>query len=208
MQVRTAFDTGQARLPDRIDPADGRAQAVRRWFATLPPNARVADVGCGKGRFLRRLIGWFPHARLTGIDVSAALLSDLPERVATVSGGLLRLPVTEATFDGAVAVESLEHALRPARAVAELCRIVRPGGRILIIDKQAARQPLSLHEPWERWFTAKELSAWLARDCDQVTVERIPHLEGQGGADLFLAATGRRRGTIDEEDGASRCFRA
>lgn len=192
LQVQAAFDCRQPELPDRIDPADGRVQAVRRWVASLPADARVADAGCGKGRYLEHLGGWFPRLRLTGIDVSAAMLAHLPQYVTALHGSLLRIPAGDGALDGAFAVESLEHALLPEQAVAELCRIVRPGGRILIIDKHLARQPLSLHEPWERWFTPEQLTGWLSRHCEEVTVEPISHLEGQPGNGLFLAATGRR----------------
>ncbi len=197
LQVQSAFDAAGGDLPQSIDSADGRVEAVRRWMASLAPDARVADVGCGPGRFLRHLAAEFPQARLTGIDVAARMRRYLPAGVAFVEGSLLRCPVGDGTFDGALAVESLEHALFPQRAVAELCRIVRPGGRVLIIDKRRCRQPLSEYQPWERWFTPRELDDWLARDCHWVTVRPIAHGEGHsedhGGEGLFLAASGVRR---------------
>ncbi len=204
LQVQAAFDdrpspsqtpptiSPSQTPPTWIDPADGRVQAVRNWFAGLPPEARLADVGCGKGRFLRHLASWSATARLTGIDVSAAMLADLPAGVIALRGSMLRIPAPDGAFDGALAVESLEHSLLPSQAVAELCRIVRPGGRVLIIDKHRRRQPLSVHEPWERWFTPKQLAGWLSRYCHRVEVKPTAHLEGQPGSHLFLAATGRR----------------
>jgi len=192
LRVRAAFEAGWQDLPDRIDPEDGRVRAVRRWCQTLPPNARVADVGCGRGRLLRHLVEWFPGTRFTGIDISTPMLAQLPPAVAPLEGSLLEIPLADAVLDGALAVESLEHALLPERAVAELCRIVRPGGRVLVIDKDRRKQALSEHDPWERWFTPEELARWLGRWCQQVTVRRVSHFEGRPGTDLFLAAEGTR----------------
>jgi malonyl-CoA O-methyltransferase len=192
-RVAAAFAVTAADFPDRIDPHDGRAEAVVRWFAAMGDNASVADVGCGKGRFLGLLAERFPAARCTGIDVAPAMLACLPPNVTACRGSLLQIPLPDGCFDGALAVESLEHALLPERAVAEVCRIVRPGGQVLVIDKHRARQPLSHHDPWERWFTPHELADWLGRWCDAVVVEPVAHLEGRPGRNLFLAATGRRK---------------
>jgi malonyl-CoA O-methyltransferase len=192
-EVEAAFAADSPAVPAEIDPADGRVAALLRWLGQLPANARVADVGCGKGRYWRYLLAARPAARLVGIDPSPAMLAGLPPGVDAHRGSLLATGEPDAAYDGAFAIESLEHALFPQQAVAELCRIVRPGGRVLVIDKHRSKQPLSHHEPWERWFTPQELRAWLARDCDEVCVVPVPHLEGRPGCNLFLAATARRR---------------
>jgi malonyl-CoA O-methyltransferase len=146
----------------------------------------VADVGCGAGRFLRKLATQFPEARLVGIDPSTPLLEHPPTKVESRRGGLLRIPAADREFDGVFAVESLEHALLPQQAVRELCRVVRRGGRLLIIDKHAARQSLSLHELWERWFLPDEVVSWLAPHCRDITVRPIAHGAGSKDAGLFL----------------------
>lgn len=191
-QVAAAFEE-PASLPIRIDPSDGRAAAVVDWLGRLPATPQVADVGCGRGRFLRLMAERVPGARLTGFDVSPAMLAQLPAEVVRRRGSLLHIPAAEAAFDGALAVESLEHALWPRQAVAELCRIVRPGGRVLILDKHRDKQARSLCDPWEQWFAPDELRAWLSAFCDEVRVTPVPHLEGRPAADLFLAAEGRKR---------------
>lgn len=193
LQVQSAFAVRPQRLPDAIEPGDGRLQTVRRWLQSFPPGARVADVGCGKGRYLRALAEWQPGAELVGIDPSPAMLAHLPPQFARLRGSLLRIPLADAALHGAFAVESLEHALLPRQAIEELCRVVRPGGSVLIIDKHAACQPLSQHEPWEQWFQPDEVQEWLRRHCDDVHVERIRHGSGASDAGLFLAWTGTRR---------------
>jgi malonyl-CoA O-methyltransferase len=185
LQVATAFDT-RPNLPTEIDPADGRLTAVHQWFTSLEPSPFVADVGCGPGRFLRELGQRFPAARLVGIDPAASYLDMLPPRVERRRGALPRLPARDGEFDAALAIESLEHSLLPERAVAELCRVVRPGGRLLIIDKHRARQALSVRERWEEWFLPETVAGWLGRHCRDVRVRPIAHGDHAQPNGLFL----------------------
>jgi len=124
LRVRAAFEERWEEFPERIDQDDSRMRAVFDWFETLPPDACVADVGCGKGRFLRHAVERFGGVRFVGIDISPAMLDRLPDGVERRIGSILRIPAAEGEFEGAFAVESLEHALVPERAIAELCRVV------------------------------------------------------------------------------------
>jgi len=192
LQVAASFAaSGMPPLTD-IDPRDGRWLAVEEMFSTLPPDAHVADVGCGAGRYMLRLRSRFPEMRLVGIDPAAAALASLPEEIPARVGDLLRLPAADGEFDAAVCVEALEHSLLPRRAVAELCRAVRTGGRLLIIDKDSARQPLARHEPWERWFTAEEVRGSLAEHCRETTSRHIPHGVPARDSRLFIAWMGKK----------------
>ncbi|HEX7448585.1 MAG TPA: methyltransferase domain-containing protein [Pirellulales bacterium] len=174
-RVQTSFEQYDTHLPDRIDPADGRFRAVRAWCGSLGDGPKIADVGCGSGRFLRELARCFPAARWIAIDPSQVALSRCVEATERRPGGLLRIPAGDGEFDGAMAVESLEHSLLPERAIRELCRVVRPGGRVLVIDKHLAKQRLSQHEPWEQWFLPETVSAWLAKQCRNVVARPIAH---------------------------------
>lgn len=193
LQVQMAFDATGDQLPDTIDPNDGRVEAVRLWAAKLPHGAAVADVGCGKGRFLRHLACWDESFRLVGVDPSPALLACLPHSVAPCEGRLTRIPLATDSLDGVLAVESLEHALLPQAAVGELCRVVRPGGRVLIVEKDRRSQALSQHDPWEQWLSPHQLTDWLEHFCGEVSVSRVCHLEGRGGSRLFFAIRGVKR---------------
>ena len=81
---------------------------------------------------------------------------------------MTELPFEDAFFDGAYATESLEHAVEIERAVAEICRVVKPGGRIVVIDKNAEHWGKLETPEWERWFTRRELERMLARHCREV----------------------------------------
>lgn len=113
---------------------DERLCAVERVVArvteTFGPDASFADVGCGTGRYLERLNAVHPaDLRLTGIDPSSQLLRHVPCSAVSLTGNLLRLPAGDNSFAGACCVEALEQTLVPERAVAELCRALRPAGR-------------------------------------------------------------------------------
>jgi ubiquinone/menaquinone biosynthesis C-methylase UbiE len=97
------------------------------------------------------------------------------------------LPLASGSMDGAYATESLEHAVDIEGAVAELCRIVKPGGRIVIIDKNAAAWGRLETPAWERWFDRKELEGLLARHCRQVSSRPLSYWEDVEPDGLFLA---------------------
>jgi ubiquinone/menaquinone biosynthesis C-methylase UbiE len=136
----------------------------------------------------------FPEADVTGTDFAPGFLTDLPPNIEAVEAGMLHLPFPDAGFDGAYLVEALEHALVPETAVREVCRVVRPGGPVVIIDKD--RRALGRLEivPWERWFDREEVLTWLEGLCEEVAVRPVP-LGGEITSDgLFLAWSGKRRG--------------
>jgi malonyl-CoA O-methyltransferase len=171
---------------------DGRLQAVRNSLQGLPPGSRIADVGCGGGRYLHWLVQWFPQYCWTGIDASPAALSRTTPSVERLQGSLLELPVADDHFDAVFCVEALEHALLPEQAIAELCRVTRPGGRVLVIDKQQRRQRLSHHQPWEIWFKPDEVCSWLQPACEHISVTPLCHGPHHSRG-LFLAWAGERR---------------
>ena len=75
---------------------------------------------------------------------------------------------------------------RDRKAVGEICRVVKPGGRIAIIDKNAEHWGRLETPDWEKWFTAGTGAA-AARDCREVSSRFISYWEDVEPDGLFLA---------------------
>jgi phosphatidylethanolamine/phosphatidyl-N-methylethanolamine N-methyltransferase len=135
--------------------AFGRRRAVA--LANRLPGNRVLEVGVGTGLALPR---YLPEKRITGIDLSAEMLAQARKRVAQL--GLcnveaLREMDAEATdfadgsFDIAVAMFVASVVPHPPRLLAEMRRVVRPGGTILFVNHFAA-------EAGPRWWIERAMA--------------------------------------------------
>jgi len=111
----------------------------RRLFATLirkskiPLDANVVDVGTGTGANLR-LLKQMGYERVTGIDPSEDAARWCAEKgLGNVRAGDIRaLPLADASVDLLLATDVIEHVAEDEQAVAEICRVLRPGGTALI----------------------------------------------------------------------------
>lgn len=118
-------------------------QRVRRAAtAALAPASgqRLLDAGCGLGEVARDLAGMVgPAGSVVALDASATALRAARDRhdgsaVSYVQGDLAALDLPDGAFDGVRAERVLQHLSDPDRAVAELVRVTRPGGRICLVD--------------------------------------------------------------------------
>jgi ubiquinone/menaquinone biosynthesis C-methylase UbiE len=118
-----------------LDRAGGEALAALQGClaAELRPGVRVLDAGCGPGGLARWIIGVEPTIRLTMVDLAPAMLArarTVPGR--HVHGSLLALPFVDAEFDITICAWALETTEDPDRAVAELARVLAPGGLLCL----------------------------------------------------------------------------
>jgi ubiquinone/menaquinone biosynthesis C-methylase UbiE len=126
--------------------------AFSRWVPDRRP-LRLADVGSGAGRFTSRLADLF-GGPLFGIEPSTkmralALAAPPHPQVSFVGGRCEALPLVDQAVDGAVLFGVWHHVGDRTSAAAELARVVRPGGRLLLRTSPSDR----LVPPWwDPWF--------------------------------------------------------
>jgi ubiquinone/menaquinone biosynthesis C-methylase UbiE len=187
--IRAYFNQAAAdeeHYPSTIDPRILHVKVLLEHLGDLS-GKRAADIGCGKGRFARIVKEKHPTATVIALDLAEAMLARVPEGIAPVAASMTALPLATASVDAAYATESLEHAVDIEAAVAELTRIVKPGGRIAIIDKNAEAWGRLETPPWERWFGRRELERLLARHCREVSSRPTSYWEDVAPDGLFLA---------------------
>jgi ubiquinone/menaquinone biosynthesis C-methylase UbiE len=121
----------------------GRSARLVADLAEVGPGDRVVDVGCGPGRFLREAAE--RGATAVGVDPSAQMRrlatwrtpAGLRDAVRVADGTAERLPLEDGAATVAWAVASYHHWTDPDAGLAELRRVLRPGGRLLIAERLA-----------------------------------------------------------------------
>jgi ArsR family transcriptional regulator len=153
-----------ARRSHQLVPGKSWAAWARALGHLLPP-MEVADLGCGEGYLSIEAARW--ATRVIAVDRSADVLARAKElaarrRVRNVTwkrGEIEHVPLPDASVDVALLSQALHHAAAPRRALAEAARIVRPGGRVLVLDLRA-------HD--EHWVKTRLGDKWLGFDDDEL----------------------------------------
>jgi ubiquinone/menaquinone biosynthesis C-methylase UbiE len=150
---------------------------IRSEFGDRP--IRVLDVGCGTGVFASRIRQTLPNAQVWGIDLVAGMLAKGARRWEAHADGICpiqadseRLPFGRGVFDVVTCANSFHHYPHQGRAVEEMRRVLKPGGRLLLVDGYRDR-------PW----------GWLIYDVCVAGVEgAVQHASARRFRDLFERA--------------------
>lgn len=145
---------------------------VFHWEAftsLLPDQWTVADIGTGTGHLLPVLARHF--ARVIAVEPAETMLAAARQRpelkqagnVEFRGGSLEKLPIGSGELDLAVASLVLHHVQRPDEALKEIHRILRPDGRLLIIEQQAHENPGFAERMGDLWrgFEPDMLAGWV-----------------------------------------------
>ena len=118
------------------------------------------------------------------------MLDFCPDGIETKCGGLLNIRYPDDYFDCVYCVEALGHALRTERAIKEMVRILKPGGKIIIIDKNIAKIGSLKLEPWEQWFKPEEVIELLQKYEVEAHYKPIAYGEHKQPDGLFIVWAG------------------
>jgi ubiquinone/menaquinone biosynthesis C-methylase UbiE len=109
--------------------------------ALTPADRRLLDIGCGTGVLAARVLEQFPRIQVWGIDLCEGMVRQCQARRRTAGGRFCPvqadsefLPFADDAFDVVTCSNSFHHYPRQDRVVAEMHRVLRTGGRLLIID--------------------------------------------------------------------------
>jgi demethylmenaquinone methyltransferase/2-methoxy-6-polyprenyl-1,4-benzoquinol methylase len=144
-RIAPRYDLANRVLSGGID-VRWRRRAVRLLDAA--PDARILDLCTGTADLLVEALGNAERRRGVGLDLSLPMLSraaaklagaGLAGRAALVGGDAQRLPLASGTFDGALVAFGIRNVGDPAAALAEVRRVLRPGGRLVVLEFSTPR---------------------------------------------------------------------
>ncbi len=187
-------------------------------LADVRPGQLAADIGAGTGFLTEGLIR--RGLRVIAVDQSAVMLDAMRQRFSAEDaidyrqGDAERLPLDDASVDVVFANMLLHHVENPPTAIAEMMRILKPGGRVVITDLDEHNYTFLRDEQHDRWlgFKRAEVERWLT----EAGFERVrvvgtndhccsASTQGDQRADVTIfAAMGRKAGAdTTEHDGAA-----
>ncbi|CAN5271456.1 metalloregulator ArsR/SmtB family transcription factor [soil metagenome] len=176
----------------------GHRADLRALLGLLDEEWTVGDLGCGTGQVAESLAPFV--RRVIAVDDSSAMLAAARKRLSDLenldlrSGDLAALPVADGELDAAVLFLVLHHIVEPAQIVAEVARVLRPGGRLLLVDMtphDRAEYRQRMGHMWQG-FSAEQVAGWLeAEGLGSVRYQPLPADPEAKGPTLFAASARR-----------------
>lgn len=167
-------------------PAIQRLRAAAAELLRPQLGARLLDVGCGTGEVVRALAGLVgADGAVVGVEPSTTMLDEARRRTGASTphvefhgGDIERLAFDGASFDGVTCERVFQHLTTPDAALAELVRVTRPGGRVVVIDTDWGMHAIHGADPR---LTTRVLEGWASNAANGWSGRRLPGLFADAG---------------------------
>ncbi len=176
----------------------GNRADVIGMLGLLDDNLHVADLGCGTGQVSELLAPFVAH--VVAVDDSAAMLSAARKRlkpyanVAVREGDLSSLPIADESLDAALLFLVLHYAADPAAVLSEVRRVLKPRGRVLVVDMMPHDRAEFRDVMGHVWqgFSEDDLARWAAQSSlGDLRYHALPADPAAKGPTLFAASMRR-----------------
>jgi ArsR family transcriptional regulator len=200
-KMRSFFDAVAGRLGRDYVPGRSWKSLAEALLSLLPPMA-IADLGAGEGAFSLLLAQ--RASKVIAVDTSEKMLDVGREQALRVGvaniefrlGDMEEVPIEDASVDLVFFSQSLHHALHPDRAVQEAWRILRPGGRVVILDllKHRFEEARELYADEWLGFSETEMEGMLSKARFAELQISVVHKEPETPMFQTLLAVGHKAG--------------
>ncbi len=181
----------------------GARAGLAGLLALLPDDLVVGDLGCGTGVIAAELAPYV--GRVIAVDESKAMLAAARRRLDGVknvelrAGELEALPLADGELDAAVVSLVLQYVAEPPVALAEVRRVIRPGGRLVLVDLMAHGRAEYQEQMGHLWqgFTESQVRDWLSEAGFRNIRWTVLPPDPQSKGPVLFAASGIDRNGIE-----------
>ncbi len=214
--VRSVFDSVAPRYDVMNDLMSAGLHRVWKRYALTVANPQsgdqVLDIAGGTGDLalaFAKKVG--PSGRVLHTDINEAMLHEGRERLLNAGIALPtlvcdaeQLPLPDGSFDVVTVAFGLRNMTRKATALAEMCRVLKPGGKLLVLEFSKVARPLEKAYNWYSFNVLPKLGKWVAKDessyrylaesirmhPDQETLRQLMKTAGFGHVDVHNLSAG------------------
>jgi ubiquinone/menaquinone biosynthesis C-methylase UbiE len=189
------FFSSSAGQWDRLrDELFGDRFHLAAFAAFANPEWIVGDLGCGTGQVSAALAPFVQ--RVIAVDGSAAMLQAAKKRLHDIDnvdlrrGDLEALPIDDGRLDAATLMLVLHHIAEPSRALAEVARALKPGGRLVVVDMLPHDRESYRQQMGHAWlgFSESHMTRWLTdAGFESIRIVALPPDAKTKGPALFVA---------------------
>ena len=165
LKERLEFEKQAPTFMDNIDENDGRYCLIKKCIEAAEKQTEgrleVCDIGCGRGRYLKRLVIDCPNNDYYASDISECVMSSINVVKEKRLCSMTNISYQDNRFDVVYACESFEHAINLKAAFKEMHRITKSGGKLIIIDKPLEKLGQLEIDEWEQWISDDDIKLFV-----------------------------------------------